>query len=86
MSDDATEGVTEYISRLQPPINLHAPVTTFMFSCSGTDVRPRRDEGSGKRPVQSIEPHRILAPNLLSECQYSMNVVEVPLLQERYSD
>ena len=27
MSDDATEGVAEYSSRLQPSINLHAPVT-----------------------------------------------------------
>ena len=40
MPDDATErfteGVAEYSSRLQPSINLHAPVTAFMFSCSGT--------------------------------------------------
>ena len=34
MKDDTTEGVAEHISRLQPSINLHAPVTTFMFSCS----------------------------------------------------
>ena len=46
MPDDATEGVTEHSSRLQPTISLHAPVTAFMFNCSGTDVLPRRDEGS----------------------------------------
>ena len=34
--DDATEGVAEHSSRLQPTINLHAPVTAFMLSCSGT--------------------------------------------------
>ena len=32
---------------LQPSVNLHAPDTAFMFSCSGTDVLPRRDEGLG---------------------------------------
>ena len=36
LPDDATEGVAEHSSRLQPSINLHAPVTAFMFSCSGT--------------------------------------------------
>ena len=44
MPDDATEGVAKHSSRL----NLHAPVTAFMFSYSGTDVLPWRDEGSGK--------------------------------------
>ena len=29
MPDDATEGVAEHSSRLQPSINLHAPVTAF---------------------------------------------------------
>ena len=48
MPDDTTEGVTEHSSRLQPSINSHAPVTAFMFSCSGTDVLPRKDEGAGK--------------------------------------
>ena len=48
MPDDTTEGVAEHSSRLQPSINLHAPVTAFVFSCSGTDVLSRRDEGSGK--------------------------------------
>ena len=51
MPADATEGVAEHssrLSRLHPSINLHAPVTAFMFSCSGTDVLLRRDEGSGK--------------------------------------
>ena len=54
MPHDATEGVAEHSSRLQPSINLHAPVTAFMFSCSGTNVLPRRDEGSGK-PCAVIE-------------------------------
>ena len=60
MPDDAIEGVAEHSSRLQPSINLHAPITAFMFSCSGTGVLPRRDKGSGK-PC-AIEPHRILSP------------------------
>ena len=42
----ASEGVAEHSSRLQPSINLHAPVTALMFCCSGIDVLPRRDEGS----------------------------------------
>ena len=54
MSDDATEGVAEHSSRLQPSINLHAPVTAFMFSCSGTQSTTRRDEGSGM-PCAVIE-------------------------------
>ena len=48
MPDDATEGVVKHSSRLLPSIKLHAPVTAFMFSCSGADVLPQRDEGSGK--------------------------------------
>ena len=39
MPDDATEAVAEHSSRLQPSINLHAPVTAFMFSCSGTQYQ-----------------------------------------------
>ena len=39
--DDATEGVAKHSSRLQPSINLHAPVKAFMFSCSGTMYYPR---------------------------------------------
>ena len=48
--------VAEHSARLQPSINLHAPVTAFMFSCSGTvpNVLPRRDEGSGM-PCAVIE-------------------------------
>ena len=47
MPDAPTESVAEHSSKLQPSINLHAPVTAFMFSCS---VLPWRDEGldSGK--------------------------------------
>ena len=56
MPADTTETVAEHSARLQPSINLHAPVTAFMFSCSGTlpTVLPRRDEGSGK-PCAVIE-------------------------------
>ena len=32
--------VAEHSSRLQPSINLHPPVTAFMFSCSGTQCTP----------------------------------------------
>ena len=39
-------------------INVH-PVIALMFSQTGTDVLPRRDEGSDK-PSATIEPHRIL--------------------------
>ena len=61
MPDDATEGVAKHSSRLQPSINLHVPVKAFMFSCSGADVLPQREEAQVSL-VQSIEPHRILAP------------------------
>ena len=60
MPDDATEGLAKHSSRLQPPINLQAPVTAFMLTCSGDDVLPERDEAQVSL-VQSIEPHRILA-------------------------
>ena len=48
MPDDATEGLAKHSYMLQTLINFHAPGTAFMFSCSGTDVLHRRDEGSGK--------------------------------------
>ena len=57
MPDDPIEGVAEPAFKLQPSVNVHAPVTTFMFSCtticvllllllfmfscSGTDVLPQ---------------------------------------------
>ena len=41
-------------------INAH-PVIALMFSQTGTDVLPRRDEGSD-RPSVTIEPHRIMVP------------------------
>ena len=47
MPADTTETVAEHSTSLQPSINLHAPVTAFMFHCSGTDVLLRRDEGFG---------------------------------------
>ena len=31
MTDDTTEGLAEHSSRLQPSINLHAPVTPFIM-------------------------------------------------------
>ena len=40
--------VAEHSAKPQPSINLHDPVTAFMINyCSGTDVLPWRDEGSG---------------------------------------
>ena len=48
MPADTTETVAEHSAWLQPSINLHDPVTAFMFSCSGTNELPWRDEGSGK--------------------------------------
>jgi hypothetical protein len=41
-------------------INAH-PVIALMFSQTGTDVLPQRDEGSDK-PSATIEPHRIMVP------------------------
>ena len=61
MPDDVIECVGEHSSRLQSSINLHALVTTFMFSCSGTDVQLQRDEDWGT-PCAVIEPYKILAP------------------------
>ena len=61
MPADTTETVAEHSARLQPSINLHAPVTAFMFGCSGTDVLP---VGMKARvsPVQRSKPYNILAP------------------------
>ena len=61
MPDDATEGVVEHNSRLQPSINLHAPVTAFMFSCCIPMYYPKGIKARVS-PVQSIEPRRILVP------------------------
>ena len=36
MPEDSTDSVAELSSRQQPSISLHAPVTAFMISCSGT--------------------------------------------------
>ena len=47
--------------RLQPSINLHAPVTANIFSCSGTQCTTPKGWRLGISPVQPIEPHRILA-------------------------
>ena len=44
MPDDTTEGLAEHSSRLQPSINLHAPVTAALVP----NVLARRDEGLGK--------------------------------------
>ena len=52
---------------LQPSINLHVPVTVFMFSCSGTDLLSKRDVGSGlpcaaDRASYNIGTHTGLEP------------------------
>ena len=46
MPVETTEAVAEHSTRLQPSVNLHAPVTVFMFSCSGTNLLPRRPDGT----------------------------------------
>ena len=56
MPDDATEGVAEHSSRLQPTINLHAPVTAFMFSCSGT--RDLHGPGGPRAGAEQAGPER----------------------------
>ena len=38
MAADTTETVAEHSARLQPSINLHAPVRAYMFSCSSTQI------------------------------------------------
>ena len=50
----------KHIFRITYSINAH-PVIALMFSQTGTDVLPRRDEGSDK-PSPTIEPHRIMVP------------------------
>ena len=59
MPDDATKGVAEHGSTLQPSINLHAPVTAFMFSCSGTQCTTMKARVS---PLQYIGPHSGFEP------------------------
>ena len=54
MPVDTTETVVEHSVRLQPSINLHAPVTAFMLAALVPNVLPRGDEGSGK-PCAVIE-------------------------------
>ena len=61
MPPDATP--VEHSARLQPSINLHAPVTAFMFSCSGTQCTTYPREMKARvSPVQWSEPHSILPP------------------------
>ena len=57
MLDDTTEGVVKHSSRLQPSINLHAPVSAAlvpMYYLEGIK--------DWVNSVQSFESHRILAP------------------------
>ena len=54
MPDEATEGVAENSSRLQPSINLHAQLEPLCSAALVPNVLPRRDEGSGK-PCAVIE-------------------------------
>ena len=55
MPADTTETVAEHSARLQPSINLHAPVTASMFSCSGI-----------KEPVPKKGKHRLAYCNRFS--------------------
>ena len=59
---DTTETVAEHSARLQPSINLHSPVTAFMFSCSGTQMYYPGGMKARVSPVQWSKPHSILAP------------------------
>ena len=60
---DTTEAVAEHSARLQPSINLHAPVTAFMISCSGTQcTTPEGWRLGWVLAVQWSKPHSILAP------------------------
>ena len=54
MPADITKTVAKHSAKLQPSINLHAPVTAFMFNCTGTNLLPGGDEGSGE-PCAVIE-------------------------------
>ena len=54
MPADTTETVAEHSPRLQPSINLHAPVTALCSAALVPNVLPRRDEDSG-RPCAVIE-------------------------------
>ena len=62
MPDDANEGVAEHSSRLQPSINLHAPVIAFLFSCYGTHIYYPEGMKARVSPVQWSKPNSILAP------------------------
>ena len=50
MPADTTETVAEHSARLQPSINLHAPITYSLYVqlLWYPMYNPRRDEGSGK--------------------------------------
>ena len=70
-------------------INAH-PVIALMFNQTGTDVLPRRDEGSDK-PSATIEPHRIMvatrtrtqATGLKVRCRYHYTTA-AHMLSNRY--
>ena len=51
----ATETLAEHSSNLQPSINMHAPVEAFICSCSGADVLPRKDKGSGNSKPCAVD-------------------------------
>ena len=62
MTADTTETVAEHSARLQPSINLHAPVTAFMFSCSGTQCTTPEGMKARVSPVQWSKPYSIFVP------------------------
>ena len=61
-------------------INAH-PAIALMFSQTGTDVLPRRDEGSDASRA-TIEPHRIMVPTRTqtqaARCRYTTAAHNVP--------
>ena len=59
MPADTTEFVAEHSARLQPSINLHVPVTAFMFSCSGTQWYMIFKAENGNMPEELDEVFKI---------------------------
>ena len=62
MPDDANEGVAEHRSRMQPSINLHAPVTAFYVQLLWYPIYYPGGMKARVSPVQWSKSYNILAP------------------------
>ena len=62
MPADSTETVVEHSARLQPSINLHAPITAFYVQLLWYPMYYPGGMNSRVSPVQWSKPHSILAP------------------------